>query len=154
MKTPTTKLVIDANVYVSAATASEPQHVASLRFLQEVRNQAIAVFCPTLILPECSAAISRPTGNAALAAALVTQILEWPGLQLVPLSLALAQRAAVITGAQKLKGADAVYVALTEAQADTLITWDKELLQRGPAVVSTLTPADWLQANVPPPSLP
>ena len=144
-----TKLAIDANVFVSAANASEPQHAASIGFLQEVRNQAVAVFCPTLILPECSAAISRPTGNAALAAALVTQIQQWPGLQLLPLSLALAQRAAVITSAQRLKGADAVYVALTEAHADTLITWDKELLQRGPAVVPTITPADWLQANQP-----
>ena len=61
-----TKLAIDANVFVSAANASEPQHAASIGFLQEVRNQAVAVFCPTLILPECSAAISRPTGNAAL----------------------------------------------------------------------------------------
>ena len=154
MKTLTIKLAIDANVYVSAANASEPQPAVSLRFLQEVRSQAVTVFCPTLILPECSAAISRPTGSVALAAALVTQIQQWPGLQLIPLSLALAQRAAVITGAQRLKGADAVYVALTEAHADTLITWDKELLQRGPAVVPTETPADWLQANVPPPSLP
>ncbi|NOT62302.1 MAG: type II toxin-antitoxin system VapC family toxin [Acidobacteria bacterium] len=154
MTSLTMKLAIDANVFVSAANASEPQHAGSLRFLHEVRNRAVAVFCPTLILPECSAAISRPTGSAALAAALVTQIQQWPALQLISLNLALAQRAAAITGAQKLKGADAVYVALTEAHADTWITWDKELLQRGPAIVPTLTPADWLQANVPPPSVP
>ena len=90
-----------------------------------------------------------PNWQRCIAAALVTQIQQWPGLQLLPLSLALAQRAAVITSAQRLKGADAVYVALTEAHADTLITWDKELLQRGPAVVPTITPADWLQANQP-----
>jgi len=37
-----------------------------------------------------------------------------------------------------------VDVAVAEAFNATLITWDAEMLERAPAVVPTLPPADWL----------
>ncbi len=148
------KLTIDANVFVSAAITTEPQHAVSLQFLKQVRVTAPELFCPVLLLPEASASISRPTGNLAMAAALVAQIEQWPGLQLIQITLARAQRAAAIAITERLKGADAIYAAIAEEFAASLVTWDKELLQRGPGVVATLTPADWLKANPAPPSTP
>jgi hypothetical protein len=35
-------------------------------------------------------------------------------------------------------------VFVAEAFDATLLTWDTEMLERAPAVVSTMTPADWL----------
>lgn len=141
------KLTIDANVFVSAANPTEAAHTDSLRFLQQIRTAAPEIFCPVLLLPEVGASISRPTGNAALAAVLVSQIEQWPGLQLVQLTLARAHRAATLAISERLKGADAIYAAIAEEFAATLVTWDKELLQRGPTIVATLTPTDWLNAN-------
>lgn len=146
------KLTIDANVFVSAANPTETQHLVSLQFLKQIRVTAPEIFCPALLLPETGAAISRPTGNLAMAAALIMQIEQWPGLQLIQLTLLRAQRATAIAIAERLKGADAIYAATAEEFAATLITWDTELLQRGPVIVTTLTPADWLKANSMPPT--
>ncbi len=51
-------LTIDASVFVSAARPSEKLYSLSYRFLQKVKG--LKVFCPTLVLAECGAAIARP----------------------------------------------------------------------------------------------
>jgi len=105
----------------------------------------VTVFCPTLVLPECAAAIARPTGDAAWVEELTRLIESFPSLHLVPLDLPLARRAAQIAAIHRLRGADAIYAAVAETFNATLITWDAETLQRGPAIVSTLTPAEWVE---------
>ncbi|MCP4373465.1 MAG: type II toxin-antitoxin system VapC family toxin [Deltaproteobacteria bacterium] len=135
---------IDASVFVSATHTNELQHLVSLDFLEQVRIQGISIFCPTLVLPECMAAITRPTGDTALAAHLMRMIENIPGLNLAPLTSSLAHRAAKIAMTQRLRGADSVYVAAAEEFDAILVTWDTEMLKRGAAIVQTITPALWL----------
>jgi predicted nucleic acid-binding protein len=97
-----------------------------------------------LILPECSAAIARPTGKPELAEQLVALIESIPGLQLVSLDALLAHRAAQIAASHRLRGADSIYVAVAETYSATLITWDAEMLTRASAVVPAVTPTDWI----------
>jgi len=40
-----------------------------------------------------------------------------------------------------------VYVAVAQEYGATLIIWDQELLMRGAAAITVVTPADWLAAN-------
>jgi len=56
---------VDANVFVAAVRLEEKHYTVSRGFLHRARAEAVTVFCPTLILPECAAAIARPTGDAA-----------------------------------------------------------------------------------------
>ncbi len=90
------------------------------------------------------AAITRPTGDTALAADLMRMIENIPGLNLAPLTSSLAHRAAKIAMTQRLRGADSVYVAAAEEFDAILVTWDTEMLKRGAAIVQTITPALWL----------
>lgn len=136
---------IDASVFVSAVRAEENYHAVSRQFLQLIQTEAVAIFCPVLVLPECAAAIARPTGNTALVEELITLIESFPNLQLISLDDALARRAAQIAMAQRLRGSDAVYAAVAEMFQATLIAWDSEILQRAPAFASTLTPAEWTE---------
>jgi len=135
---------IDASVFVAAARAEEKQYAVSLAFLKQAQEQGVDVFCPALVLPECSAAIARRTGLPALAEKLVLLIESFAGLRLIALSLPLARRAAQIAAAHRLRGADSVYTAVAEECAATLVTWDAEMLQRSSAVVPTITPTDWI----------
>lgn len=118
-----------------------------MAFLGQVQAQEEEVYCPTLVLPECAAAIARRTGDPDLARQLVLLIEQYPRLQLVALTLPLAQRAAQIAATHQLRGADAVYVAVTGAVGARLITWDVEMLDRGAAVVPTATPTMWLEES-------
>lgn len=141
-------ICIDASVFVAAARAAEEQHADSMAFLREVQAQGEEVYCPTLVLPECAAAIARRTDDPDLARQLVLLIEQYPRLHLVALTLPLAQRAAQIAAMHQLRGADAVYVAVAGAVGARLITWDVEMLNRGAAVVSTATPTMWLEESV------
>ncbi len=135
---------VDASVFVTAARAGESHHALSLDFLEWIKQQGTKIFCPALVLPECSAAIARPTGDATLAEELVALIETFPGLRLVPLSQPLARRAAQIAALHRLRGADAVYAAVAEEFGTLLATWDREMLERGAAFVQTTTPEECL----------
>jgi predicted nucleic acid-binding protein len=63
-----------------------------------------------------------------------------PGIALVPLSRDLARRAVEIAIRHRLRGADAIYVAVAEQAGSSLVSWDQEMLERGRAVVTTVTP--------------
>jgi len=138
---------IDASVFIASARTQEPHHLASVDFPDQLQAQQLGVRCPSLLLPECSAAIARRTGNAALARRLVSIVKNFAGMRMVALSIPLAERAAQIAAVQRLRGADSVYVAVAEEFAATLVTWDGEMLQRGAAVVTTITPDDWLKTQ-------
>ena len=137
-------ICIDGSVFVAAARVAEAQHADSMAFLNEVRTRGEEVYCPVLVLPECAAAIARRTGHPNLAEQIVLLIEQFPNLQLIALTLPLAQRTARIAGIHQLRGADAVYVATAETAGARLITWDVEMLNRGAAVVPTTTPTIWL----------
>jgi predicted nucleic acid-binding protein len=136
---------VDANVFVAAARLEEEHYTISRGFLRRARAEAVTVFCPMLVLPECAAAVARSTGDAALVEELTTLIESFPGLRLVTLDLLLAHRAARIATIHHLRGADSVYAAVAETFNATLITWDAEMLQRSSAFVPTLTPAEWVE---------
>jgi len=140
-------LTIDANVFISARVRTEVQHAASDQFLDRLVQATVDIFCPTLIVPEVAAAIARPTGSARLANAVVSQIENFPHLSLVGLTQDRARRSADLAILCRLRGPDAVYVALAQEFGTTLITWDAEMLTRGARAVPVLTPTDWLAAN-------
>jgi predicted nucleic acid-binding protein len=138
---------IDASVFISAARMEEAHHLISVDFLALLRRQQPLIFSPSIILAECSAAIARRTGNPIAAQDLVLVIKNFVGMSLVQVSVPIAERAAQIAAAQRLRGADSIYVAVAEESSAALITWDNDMLQRSPAVVTTITPDEWLKAQ-------
>ena len=140
-------LTIDASVFVSSLRAMEFNAPASQAFLNHLRQERAVVVCPALALTETVAAIaltSRDTASA-LEAGITLDALA--GLSFIPLDSVLAREAAAIAAAHFIRGADAVYIAVALRHNTSLITWDNEMLQRGAAVVPTLTPADWLASQ-------
>lgn len=137
-------LTVDANVFVSAALRSEPHHPLSQRFLDAARDVSAEFRCPTLLPVEVAASVARVTDDDRLAMRTLRAIERRPGMQLVALSYARAAEAAKLAISRRLRGADAVYLAVAMDCDATLITWDAELLQRGSVTSSVITPGDWL----------
>ena len=140
-----------ASVFVAVAKPGDLRPKESRRFLQEARASQTNLPCPTLVLPECAAALARQTRSTGPAERLVRAIQRLPRVEFVDLDLPLGQRAAEIAASLRLRGADSVYVAVAEARTATLITWDAEMLQRAPAVASTMTPTEWMARQTPNP---
>jgi predicted nucleic acid-binding protein len=140
-------VVIDASIWVASVRPSEQHHAASRQFLQSIGDNAVDVYCPSLVLPECMAAIARPTGDATLADALVHKLESFPRLSLISLTLDQAHRAAVIARDCRLRGADSVYVATADYAKAYLVTWDVEVVTRCGSLIQAMTPDDWLRTH-------
>ena len=140
-------MTLDANVFVGALTPTGIHFAESLALLTRIRAEQTEVVCPSLVLPECAGAVIRPTGRRSLAQRALAFVQVLPGIRLVPLTDDRARRAADLAITCRLRGADAVYAAVAQEYGTTLITWDQELLTRGAAIVTVMTPTDWLAAN-------
>ena len=132
--------VIDASVYVALVHEEEPGHEESWGWLDAVQTRREPLRSPNILAAEVASAISRGTGNRELAHRIVLQLLTSNVVELIPVTSQLAGRAAVIAADHRIRGCDAVYVALAEQEDDVLITLDRQQLERGAAVTATLRP--------------
>jgi predicted nucleic acid-binding protein len=137
-------LTIDSSVFVSAARPSEIGNAESTAFLTWVRNTRPRLFLPTLVLAEVAAALSRTGSEPGLAQQYAMAVGQLPNTVMVALDEGLARQSAALGAQHRLRGADAVYLASAALFAAELVTLDREQLERGTAIVQTLTPADFL----------
>jgi predicted nucleic acid-binding protein len=135
---------IDASVHVSALNPAEADSATSQAFLALVRQHRIPLFCPTLLLVEVAAAVARALDDADRAVALAEALRGLPNQTLVPLDESLADCAVALAATARLRGADAVYAAVSQQYGTTLITLDRQQLDRLSSLVSTALPADVL----------
>jgi predicted nucleic acid-binding protein len=94
------------------------------------------------VLAEVSGSIARRTGNDQLGYQIVQQIRQLPTLQLITVDDVLGQLAAQIASTYRLRGADAVYLAVARRLQIPLVSWDREQLDRATALVTTYQPGE------------
>ncbi len=134
--------VVDASVYVALINAREPDHASSWAWFERTEAAQERIVAPVILLAEVAAAVSRGIGDSTLARQVVEQLQRSAVIELVPVTPALAARAAAIAADHRLRGCDAVYVALAEELAECLVTLDQQQLERGAAVVTTRCPEE------------
>jgi predicted nucleic acid-binding protein len=137
MNSPVT---IDASVFVSAFTPTEPAHQASKAFMLGVREHSIPIIVPVLVLPEISAALSHGQGKPDLGLAFVQELRNFPNTTFIDVDETVANLAVDIAANNRLRGSDAIYAAVALRFATELITLDKEQLERLPKVLSVKAP--------------
>ena len=132
--------VIDASVLVSIYHEPDAFHEASLAWLQHHIDSGAMIVAPLLVLSEVSGPIARKTGTAQKGNEAVQQTYMLPNLILVPIDEDLANFAAQLAAELKLRGADAVYVALAAQLSLPLISWDREQREPGKKRISVVRP--------------
>ncbi|MBV6450694.1 MAG: tRNA(fMet)-specific endonuclease VapC [Anaerolineales bacterium] len=133
-------VTIDASVFVSAFTPSEPAHQASKAFMSRVREESLSIIVPVLVLPEISAAFSRGQSNPELGMAFVKELQDFPNTTFIDVDDSLANLASEVAAKYRLRVSDAVYAAVALRFGTELITLDKEQLERLPKVAPVRAP--------------
>ena len=143
--TPAQRYTVDASVFVNAFNPHEEGQTASLQILSAIQERGDPVIVPTLLVPEIAAALARATDDSvgALQYAIATAAL--PHLTLVSLTPTVARQAADLAARHRLRGADAVYVAVARRYGTTIVSRDDEQRTRGGAVVTCQTPEEALE---------
>jgi predicted nucleic acid-binding protein len=131
---------------VNAFNPHEEGHVQSLQILSAIQERGDPVIVPTLLVPEIASAVARATHDSAGAFQYAVATAALPHLTLVSLTAAVAREAAGLAATHRLRGADAVYVAVARRYGTTLVSRDEEQRMRGAAVVTCQTPEEALKA--------
>lgn len=139
------RYTIDASVFVNAFNPHEDGHAASLQILSAIQERGDPVIVPTLLVSEVAAAVARATDDTEGALQYATAIAALPHLTLVSLTAAVARQAADLAATYRLRGADAVYVAVARRYGTTIVSRDDEQRTRGAAVVTCHTPEEALR---------
>jgi predicted nucleic acid-binding protein len=98
------------------------------------------IVAPTLLLVEVAGAIARRTGDAARTERIIRLTRSLSGLRWVSLTAGLGDRAAKLATELRLRGADAIYVALADRLDIPLVTWNGEQLSRANPRIRVSTP--------------
>lgn len=122
-------------------------HRDAVLLLRRVVEEGITVATPLLALCEVSGARSRRTDDSELAEKITGFLHAQSWIQFVPLTDDLATLAATIAARQRLRGADAIYVALAAQRTLPLVTLDREMRERSKPIVTSVTPTVWLKQH-------
>lgn len=139
-----TSLVIDASIFIAAFRGQEPGHKQARELLSRCVLDNCDLVEPTLLLPELFGALVRTGSPAQAARRILSNYRNSMQLSLEPVTISLAETAAGIAALGKIKGSDAVYLAVARSFAIPLITLDREQLERAPADVEVFTPEEAL----------
>jgi len=137
---PAERFTIDASVFVNAFNPHEDGHDGSLAFLATIHRQSDPVIVPSLLLVEVASAVARATNDPEGALAYSESIAALPYVSVIALTSALARQAASLAAQHRLRGADAVYVAVARRYGTTIASRDREQRTRAAAVVLCRTP--------------
>lgn len=132
--------VIDASVQVALVNAADPYHSVALTWYRDTLVAGEALFAPWILPAEVAAALSRGLGDLGLAHRAVNNLVDDQHVQLVVVDGALATAAVTIAVEHRIRGCDAVYVALAMALAEPLVTLDRQQSERAAEVVSVVVP--------------
>jgi len=133
-------MVVDASLVVSRLVPHDVHHEASRRWLTRHVAKGGLVIAPALLVPEVAGAVARRTDEVRLARRAVEALLRVPALRLVPVDDLLARSAARLAARLRVRGGDAIYLAVAVELRLPLVTWDFEQRDRAAGVVEVLVP--------------
>lgn len=138
-------MIVDASVWVASILDTDIHHAASAAFMRRLIELRRPASVPALVWPEISGAVSRRTGDTERGIKVARFLVAQHWITSFALDAMLAHESMRVAAGQRIRGADAVYVALAVARKEPLITLDTEMLERAREVAEVLTPEQWLQ---------
>ena len=140
-------MIVDASVWVANVINEDAHHEVSLAFMHRFIMERQIATVPLLVWAEIAGAVARRTGDADRGMKVAGLIAAQVWVMGVPLDASQASASMRLAATLRLRGADAVYVALAATYREPLITLDSEMLERARGVAEVLTPEQWLQAH-------
>ena len=101
------------------------------------------MFEPAIVLAEVAGAVSRAR-DTELADEAIAYLRHNPTVDLLAIDESLAVRSAKVAAELRVRGGDAVYIALAEQLQVPLVSWDDEHHSRGGKRVPVYRPSDLL----------
>ena len=135
-----TALVIDANVWVSAADPTDNMSEPSRAFLSTVAARELPIVLPEFAKLEIACALARRLRSPEDGRSLADQMLESSRMSTYSVNRAVLRGAIELGTRNYLRAGDALYAAVARVAEGQLVSWDRQLIERAGAV----TPESWM----------
>jgi len=122
--------VIDASVWVAWLDTKDAHHGAAATLLEGCQERGELLRSPSIALPEVLGSLARK-GASAERQNEVLGLFTGPAIVLNDVTFELASEAARLAGLYRLRGCDAIYVALAKQHSEPFLTFDAEQKERG-----------------------
>jgi predicted nucleic acid-binding protein len=132
-------IVVDASVLVAVYLPGDHFHVASRTWLRRYLLGGQRIVAPTLLAAEVAGAVARQTSSIRGEQAL-RGLLNLSSLRMVTTNRQVMVDAALVATAFRLRGADAIYVAVAQRLGVPLLTWDNDHMTRAGGAIAVYTP--------------
>lgn len=136
---------IDASVLTNSEIEGERFHEYSQKLMGIIKERGITIVDPEIVLPEISSAIARGTDDAEKALEFVKELKQIPNIVFVPVDRELSEEALRLAAEYRLRGCDAIYVAVASMFATKLISLDKQQIERAAKCIEVATPEEELK---------
>jgi predicted nucleic acid-binding protein len=133
-------IVVDASVWVSFLVRRDVHHAASRAWLAERLLEGTPLAAPVILLSEVGGALARRLDRPEIGVRAIERLLAIPTLRLTSVDHALGIRAGNIAAQYRLRGADAIYVAVAAALEVPLVSWDQQQVERAGGMVTAYAP--------------
>ena len=132
--------VTDASVWVARLLPEDAHHAATMGWLDDAISRYEILYAPVSLLSEVAGALARRSGRSRIGREALETLQEVPSLRLEPIGHDLALLAGELAADLRVRGADALYLALAVRLTVPLVSWDREQRERGSGAVRTLSP--------------
>jgi predicted nucleic acid-binding protein len=132
--------VTDASIWVSLFLVDDAFHAECRLWLKGKASQGEPLIAPVIVLAEVAGAVARRTGSSQFGYQAVKRIQQIPTLQLVAISAEMGEFAAEVASTYRLRGADAIYVAVAYQMQMPLVSWDQEQIVRTTGFINAFSP--------------
>ena len=133
-------IVVDASVWIGVAIGDDTFHPRSFAWLATSLAGGEQYAVPTIVFPEVAGAVARRSRSVAEGDRARQLVASTSGLHVVVVDADLADLAARLAADLGLRGADAVYVALSARHTCPLVTWDAEIIRKAAGVIEARQP--------------
>lgn len=133
-------VVVDTSVWISWLLPTDLNHASAHNWISRYVHAGGLLLSPSMLVIETASGISRATNQSAVGAQAARQIYTLSFVQVAPLDQNLVNETADIAATYKLRGADAIFVALAKREAVPLVSFDHEQLTRPTAIIATIRP--------------
>ncbi len=131
---------VDASVLLSAARGTERYSAQSRAFFDDVRGNRRQIFLPEIALGELASGLFRATDDASYVREYLSTLSALPNISFVAIDRNLSALSIDIILGTKLRAADALYVALALDYRLTLVSLDREQLQKAERFIAVQEP--------------
>ena len=133
-------IVVDASVWISILMKNDFFHRQSYAWFEAYSVTKSGIAAPSLLLAEMAGGIARRTDDARMGKASIRYLMALEDVKIVSIDYELALIAAELASECRLRGADAIYVALAHKLEVPLLSWDQEQITRVQNVVKAGVP--------------